>query len=257
MTFCLELAVLRVKRAETPALKAVKGAARWMLKANLPVPRVIKPCLRMVYHLRFYLPVPWRQLKAWLYVQPLFASRCESIGKRVQVVALPAVRGHTQLYIGDDVRFSGSLVVTSGRFCDAPTLRIGDRSFLGDHVAITCNREVVIEEDVLIANGCRISDYDGHPASLERRLANALPTADEICPVRICRGAWVGAGSLILKGVTVGEGAIVGAQSVVTHDVPAYAMAVGSPARVVKYGNPPEGPALSVRANVQHLRRAA
>ena len=53
-------------------------------------------------------------------------------------------------------------------------------------------------------------------------------------PVRIKRGAWVGANATILPGVTVGEYAIVAAGSVVTKDVPDYAVAAGNPAKVIK-----------------------
>jgi acetyltransferase-like isoleucine patch superfamily enzyme len=242
MESILEMFVLRVKRAETPSFKLIKQLARRMMTANLPVPRTLKPCGRFLYDLRFRLPLLWGRLKAFLIVQPLFACRCETIGKRIQLVALPNISGHTALHIGDDVRFSGSLFVASGKFCDHPTLRIGDRSFLGHGVTITCNREVVIEEDVLIATNCKISDYDGHAHSLGRRLADATPTEDEIRPVRICRGAWIGAGALIMKGVTVGEGAIVGAKSVVTHDAPAYTVVAGSPARIVKQNAPSDTP---------------
>jgi len=248
MVSILEWSVLRVKRADTPLFKTLKLSIQSVMKANLPVPRVVKPWGRLLYDLRLFLPVPWRKLKSLLYVYPLFACRCEAIGRKVQLVALPIVTGHTLLYIGNDVRFSGSLTVNSGRFCDHPTLRIGDRSFLGHGVAITCNREVVIEQDVLIASNCRISDYNGHATSFERRLGEALPSEDEIRPVRICRGAWIGTGSFILKGVTVGEGAIVGANSVVTHDVPPHAVAVGSPARVVKRNGSSRPRAIPMRA---------
>jgi acetyltransferase-like isoleucine patch superfamily enzyme len=149
-------------------------------------------------------------------------------------VSLPQVQGHALLYIGDDVQFSGSLGIFSGRFCDRPTLRIGDRSFIGHNVSITCNREVVIEDDVLIAANCRLSDYDGHPARLSARISKGLPAAEDIRPVRICKAAWIGSGVVILKGVTIGEGAVVGANSVVTRSVPPYCLAAGSPARVVK-----------------------
>ena len=54
-------------------------------------------------------------------------------------------------------------------------------------------------------------------------------------PVLIKYGAWVGAGATILPGVTVGKYAIIGANSVVNKDIPDYAVAVGSPAKVVKY----------------------
>jgi acetyltransferase-like isoleucine patch superfamily enzyme len=247
MQSILELSVLRLKRADTPTLKRLKRLLRWMMTANLPMPHIMKPCGRLLYDLRFLLPLPWKRVKSLLYVQPLFASRCESIGKRVELVALPVVTGHTLVYIGDDVRFSGSFEVCSGRFCDHPTLRIGDRSFVGHGVSVTCNREVVIEQDVLIAGNCKISDYDGHAGWQERRFRGALPSPVDIRPVRICRGAWIGRGAFILKGVTVGEGAIVGANSVVTHDVPPRSVAAGSPARVVKTAEPPRATDLDVQ----------
>lgn len=53
-------------------------------------------------------------------------------------------------------------------------------------------------------------------------------------PVRICRNAWIGAGSTILPGVTVGENAVVGAGSVVTHDVEPNTIVAGNPARFIK-----------------------
>ena len=53
-------------------------------------------------------------------------------------------------------------------------------------------------------------------------------------PIHIGRGAHIGMGTIIMPGVTVGDGAIVGARSLVTKDVPAWSIAVGSPAKVVK-----------------------
>lgn len=240
MLSALELCLLRIKRADTPTFKALKAGLQWFMTANLQIPGAVKPGGRLVYDLRFLLPQPFKKLRSLLYVQPLFACRCEAMGRRVQVVKLPVITGHTLLYVGDDVRFDGSFAVASGRFCDRPTLRIGDRTFLGHGVSVTCNREVVIEQDVLIAGNCWISDYNGHSIVPERRLTHALPSADEIQPVRICRGAWIGAGALILRGVTVGESAVIGANSVVTHDIPPRTIAVGSPAKVVKRIDPEE-----------------
>src|SRR5258708_3034988 len=147
---------------------------------------------------------------------------------------MPDVRGHALIFIGDDVRLGRNLTIASGRFWDRPTLRIGNRTSIGHSVTITCNREVVIEDDVLIAGNCRISDYDGHPAAMEKRIAGCTPDPEDMRPVWICKGAWIGYGALILKGVTIGEGAIVGANSGVTHDVPPHSVAAGPPARFVK-----------------------
>jgi acetyltransferase-like isoleucine patch superfamily enzyme len=236
----LESVVLRLKRADTRSSRSARKLLNFCFAAAIPVPEILKPLGRLFYELRFYLPVLWGRLKSLIYTTPVFTCRCESVGKHLRMIALPSVHGHTSLYIGDDVRFSGSLAIASGRFNDRPTLRIGDRAFIGHNVSITCNQEVVIEDDVLIAGNCTISDYDGHPSRLGQRLTGGLPDAQDIRPVRICKGAWIGAGASIFKGVTVGEGAIVGANSTVTRDVPPYSVAAGSPARVVKRVGPEE-----------------
>ena len=53
-------------------------------------------------------------------------------------------------------------------------------------------------------------------------------------PIHICKGVHIGMGSIIMPGVTIGEGSIIGAGSIVTKDIPAWSIAVGSPAKVVK-----------------------
>ncbi|MBI5303617.1 MAG: hypothetical protein HY868_15890 [Chloroflexi bacterium] len=63
------------------------------------------------------------------------------------------------------------------------------------------------------------------------RRGDVLPQST---PVRIERGAWIGARAIILKGVTIGEGAVVGAGAVVTHSVPPRSLAVGNPAQIVR-----------------------
>jgi acetyltransferase-like isoleucine patch superfamily enzyme len=234
MKCSVDSVVLRLKRADTPFFKYARKAVDFCRTATIPVPQPLKPVGRLFYEFRFYLPILWKRFKSLIYTTPIFCCRCESVGKHLQLYALPEVKGHTVVHIGDEVRFSGSFAVSSGRFHDRPTLRIGNRTFIGHNVSITCNSEVTIEDDVLIAGNCRISDYDGHPACLEKRLSNCLPDPEEIRPVRICRGAWIGGGVLILKGVTIGAGSIVGANSVVTHDVPPCCVAAGSPAKVVK-----------------------
>ena len=58
--------------------------------------------------------------------------------------------------------------------------------------------------------------------------------SDISAPVTICRNTWIGGKTIILPGITIGEGAVVGAGSIVTRNIPAYCVAVGSPARVIK-----------------------
>jgi acetyltransferase-like isoleucine patch superfamily enzyme len=249
MRFTVESFVVRLKRADTPFFKSARKIVDFCFTTTIPVPKPLKPAGRLIYELRFYIPTLWKKLKSAVYTKPVFSCRCESVGKHLQLCALPHVCGDTLLYIGDDVRFSGNFKISSGRFNDHPTLRIGNRAFIGHNVSVTCNREVIIEDDVLIAGDCKISDYDGHPAALEKRLRGAVPDAGDMQPVKICKGAWIGASTTILKGVTIGTGVVVGANSLVTHSVPPYCVAAGSPAKVVKWIEAPNSPrfAKSVR----------
>jgi UDP-2-acetamido-3-amino-2,3-dideoxy-glucuronate N-acetyltransferase len=105
---------------------------------------------------------------------------------------------------------------TIGSHCNICDCRIGDRVSIQTGCHIT--RGVVIEDDVFIGP---------HVVTL-----NDKQMAGELAFPRICRGARIGGGSVILPGVTVGADAIVGAGSVVTHDVPAGATVAGNPARM-------------------------
>jgi acetyltransferase-like isoleucine patch superfamily enzyme len=92
---------------------------------------------------------------------------------------------------------------------------------------------ITIEDHVIITNCCillchkrNIHDYHKYDE------AHKLPYI--YAPIHLCKNCQIGMGSIIMPGVTVGEGAIVGARSVVTKDVPAWTVVTGSPARVVK-----------------------
>jgi acetyltransferase-like isoleucine patch superfamily enzyme len=105
------------------------------------------------------------------------------------------------------------------------TVSIGDDSHLDGDCRIVCAAGVSIGGGCAIAWEVLIMDTDFH--RIDGR-------ADSDAPVRLGDRVWVGVGAKILKGVTVGDGAIVAAGAVVTRDVPAGALVAGSPARVVR-----------------------
>jgi acetyltransferase-like isoleucine patch superfamily enzyme len=108
---------------------------------------------------------------------------------------------------------------------------------------IDCALSITVERDVLISYACIIADSDNHSLYPEYRI-NDLATwmngrqhdwsHSEMAPIRICQGAWIGARSIILKGVTIGAGAVVGMGSVVTRDVPPRTVVAGNPARPIR-----------------------
>ena len=102
--------------------------------------------------------------------------------------------------------------------------------------------KVEIGAGVLIAWGCSIVDHNSH--SIEWKLREndtklwiqGLKEWDhvKVAPVKICDHAWIGFNSIILKGVTIGNGAVVAAGSVVTKDVAPYTVVGGNPAKVIR-----------------------
>lgn len=121
---------------------------------------------------------------------------------------------------------------------------LGEGSTVLAPLTLMLSREVKIGKRVMIMNNCLMMsaggitiDDDAMIAANVQLITNNHDPYDRIVllckPIHICRGAWIGAGSTILPGVTIG--AIVGAGSIVTKDVPDFAVAVGSPAKVIKY----------------------
>jgi acetyltransferase-like isoleucine patch superfamily enzyme len=233
--------ILNVKRGKTPFHRFLRGLLKGIFRPTPPrIPRLLRSPLRLLYELHFLMIAIGRGLILVFYRHPLFQARCASVGKNLTIGNLPFVSGHLEIHIGNNVLLGGNLSVLSGSATDRPRLILGDRAELGWNVAISVSKEVVIEEDARVSYDCRISDNDGHPREADLRAANQKVRPRDIRPVRICRNAWVGNGTHIMKGVTIGEGAIIGANSVVISNIPPYSLAMGNPAEVFfrNFGRP-------------------
>ena len=106
---------------------------------------------------------------------------------------------------------------------------IGKNVFINNNFLAMARGGITIEDDVMIAANVQVltNNHDLY----DRQILTCRP-------VVIKKGAWIGAGASIMPGVCVGKYAVVGAMSVVTKDVPDYAVVVGSPAKVVKTLDP-------------------
>ena len=124
--------------------------------------------------------------------------------------------------------------------------QIGKNSVVNNQLTVVLPKNVTIGEGVTVMNGALMMAAGGITledkvmiaANVQLISNNHDPYERDVLtckPIRIKYGAWVGAGSTILPGVTVGKYAIVGANSVVSKDIPDYAVAVGCPAKVIKY----------------------
>lgn len=144
----------------------------------------------------------------------------------------------SSIRIGERSRILGHLVTEQAH----SRLEIGEQSLVGSGTIIDCAHSITVSDHVLISYGCIIADSDNHSLSyskrkddLERWRTGTHDWSTVACkPVHIEKGAWIGARSIILKGVTVGEGAVVGMGSVVTKDVSPYTVVAGNPARLIR-----------------------
>jgi len=138
-----------------------------------------------------------------------------------------AVHCFVNLYgcaVGDDTRIGSFVEIQKGA-------AVGRRCKISSHTFVC--EGVTIEDEVFVGHGVMfINDPDPHAAN-----PDGTPQAEadwEVVPTRVCRGASIGSGAVILAGVTIGPGALVGAGAVVTKDVAAGTVVAGCPARFLR-----------------------
>ncbi len=128
----------------------------------------------------------------------------------------------------------GVILLCRGQPRTGIKLKIGKESYLNRRTFVDAIESVEIGQFVAIGPDCYITDHD-HGVDPTR-----APLDQEMMAKRTYIGdrAWLGAKVIVLKGVTIGQHAVIGAGSVVTRDIPAYAIAVGIPARVIRTRTP-------------------
>lgn len=174
------------------------------------------------------------------------------VGKRTRLEAINVdVRCDPQprpyLRIGDESHVGGTFVFERGM----GEITIGNRSSIGGGSLLICTQDegIHIGNNVMLSWNVTVIDSNSHSADPDIRANDAFDwlagveqgrmghfkdwSSVKSAPIYIKDGAWVGFGSSIMKGVTIGVGAIVGSNSVVTRDVPDGAIVAGNPARVV------------------------
>lgn len=137
----------------------------------------------------------------------------------------PVASGGGQVQIADHVSIDSRIFPVRLTALAGGTLSIGRGTFINRGAALAAARSVRIGEDCLIGEWVSVLDTDFHPVHADAPIA--------VAPVAIGRNVWLGNRATVLRGVTIGDHAVVGAGAVVTRDVPARAIVVGNPARVV------------------------
>lgn len=170
------------------------------------------------------------------YLSPRDLSRLglASCGRDVRISRRAAIHCPAGVHVGSHVRIDDFAMLTGGH--DATTVRIGDHVHIAAHAALYGGGGITIEEYVTVSGRSSVysvtDDYSGEVMT--------NPTVPEAftgvirLPVRLRRHVVVGAGSVILPGVTVGEGSAIGAMTLVTRSLDPWGIYVGVPARLLR-----------------------
>jgi acetyltransferase-like isoleucine patch superfamily enzyme len=120
--------------------------------------------------------------------------------------------------------------------CHEGEISIGQKTVLGQECTLSAYQQISIGEQCIIADRVMMIDFDHCVTEVERAIRHqGIYKRD----VRVGNNVWIGYGAQILRGVSVGDNAIIGASAVVTKDVPANAVIGGSPARVIRMREAP------------------
>jgi acetyltransferase-like isoleucine patch superfamily enzyme len=165
----------------------------------------------------------------------IMRSLCKSVGNDLQVASSIVLKHPETMEFGDSV-FIGSQSMIQGRFDG--TCKIGNHVWIGPQAYFDA-RDLILEDYVGWGPGAKVlgSAHTGEPRDIP-----IIATSLVIKPVRVGFGADIGMNSSILPGVQIGAHSIVGAGSVVTHDVPEYAIVAGAPAKVLRFRSDEEKP---------------
>ncbi|TCO57247.1 acetyltransferase-like isoleucine patch superfamily enzyme [Actinocrispum wychmicini] len=172
----------------------------------------------------WYLVRYWRLLRFRLAHPHIVLRGMVFLGKNVEIHCRP---GFGRLEIGRWVHIGDGNAIR----CHEGSLRIGDKAVFGRMNVVNCYLDIEFGDASLVADWVYICDFDHVTEDIH------VPIKDQgivKAPVRIGPDTWIGTKVSVLRGTRIGRGCVLGAHSVVRGDIPDYAIAVGSPARVVR-----------------------
>jgi acetyltransferase-like isoleucine patch superfamily enzyme len=200
----------RARRDPNQARLLTMDSLRWVLRNRAYSPWYLVRYYRL---LKFRVTNPHIILRGMVF-----------LGKNVEIHCRP---GYGRLEIGRWVHIGDGNAIR----CHEGSLRIGDKAVFGRQNVVNCYLDIEFGDASLVADWVYICDFDHVTEDVH------TPIKDQgivKSPVRVGPDTWIGTKVSVLRGTRIGRGCVMGAHSVVRGDIPDYAVAVGSPARVVR-----------------------
>jgi len=228
--------ILKIRRHETPFYSWLYRCAKKVVLYEVPT---IKPLYNSLFRLIQLKRSTWYWISCKFFYEPVFKSQCVRVGKNFQLLrslnqGLPHLGGKVYIEIGDNVRLSSKVSISGNKVFDRPKLKIGNNVYIADGANIGVAQEITIGDDCYIGDAI-IYDNDGHPIDPDKRADYVALEKEDVKPVTIGNHVWIILGGTIIhKGVNIGDGAIVAGGSVVVKDVEPYTLVAGNPAKLIK-----------------------
>jgi acetyltransferase-like isoleucine patch superfamily enzyme len=160
-------------------------------------------------------------------VRARWQLRAASVVGSARVIGRVKVINRGTMTIGDRVNMEGTAVRIELVCLERATLTIGDGTYINYGTNISATDRVSIGRDCAIGQYSIIMDNDYHRVGDHRQMGAPAP-------IEIGDNVWLGARVIVLRGASIGEGAVIGANSVVKGHIPPHSLAAGSPARVIR-----------------------
>lgn len=189
---------------------------------------------RFVFHI---IRNTFRHINKFIFIAEF--KKCRKIGLNISVGADFITHGLENVTIGNNFHAGERLKLRTFNSWDTakmtPQIAIGNNVNIETDCHISAINSVHIDDNVLIASFVYISDHShGQVTSEELSTPPILRKLYSKGPIHICKNVWIGEKVCVLPGVTIGEGSIIGANSVVTKNIPPFSVACGNPAKVIK-----------------------
>lgn len=222
----------RLATSQGSLARLLRRAYRIYNNFAVPAPKIIvKPLLWFFLFVRknYYFAV-----RVFL-CEPLFKAYCTKYGRNLHTGCyLHWIVGNGDIVLGDNVTIDGKCSIAfAARFSDHPTLQIGDNTGIGHDCSFTIGKLISIGRNCNLSGEIIIMDSNAHRTDPAARLAFEPPAPEEVRPVIIRDGVWIGRRCILFPGVKIGEGSVISAGSVVRSHVPPYSVVAGNPAKVM------------------------
>lgn len=202
------------------------------------------------YLLSFVYSVPLKNClekienKIWYYGQKRFyGKKLKACGENLNVMLNTRIKGVKYISIGNSFKLGKHSILEAWDFHNqilfSPQILIGDNVSIGEYCHLGCINSIIIDDNVLLGSNVMIIDHSHGKSNTEDFLiAPNQRVLYSKGKIHIESGVWIGEKVSVLPNVTIGKNSIIGANSVVTHDIPPNCVASGNPALVLKVISP-------------------